>query len=104
MCGITRPDGYISLNNINDILGYELMPGTSTERAIRGIKYKQEKKEFVESGSRTVNPIYVSVGHKISLCSSVNIVKELILNGNTIPEPLRLADFYSKTFMRGSAS
>jgi len=39
--------------------------------------------------------IYVSVGHKISLKKSVSIVKELFVN-SWEPEPLRLADAYSK--------
>ena len=39
--------------------------------------------------------IYVSVGHKISLKKSVSIVKGL-LGKNWLPEPLRLADAYSK--------
>jgi len=39
--------------------------------------------------------IYVSVGHKVSLKKSVSIVKGL-LGKNWLPEPLRLADVYSK--------
>jgi deoxyribonuclease V len=39
--------------------------------------------------------IYVSVGHKISLKKSVKIIKELFCK-NRQPEPLRLADTYSK--------
>lgn len=39
--------------------------------------------------------IYVSVGHKISLKKSVSIIKGL-LGKNWLPEPLRLADVYSK--------
>jgi deoxyribonuclease V len=39
--------------------------------------------------------IYVSVGHKISLKKSVRIVKELF-GKSWQPEPLRLADAYSK--------
>jgi len=39
--------------------------------------------------------IYVSVGHKVSLKKSVNIVKELF-GKSWQPEPLRLADAYSK--------
>jgi len=50
-----------------------------------GYEIKQNKKK-----------IYVSVGHKINLNTSVKIVKELIVNGNWYPEPLRIADFNSK--------
>src|SRR3990170_2820668 len=42
-----------------------------------------------------VKKIYVSVGHKVSLKKSVSIVKGL-LGKNWLPEPLRLADVYSK--------
>ena len=38
-------------------------------------------------------PIYVSVGHKISLESAVQLVKEQ-LKGHKLPEPLRLAHSY----------
>lgn len=40
--------------------------------------------------------IYVSVGHKISLDSATKIVSELVKKGEWYPEPLRLADLYSK--------
>jgi deoxyribonuclease V len=39
--------------------------------------------------------IYVSIGHRVSLKKSVSIVKELF-GINWQPEPLRLADYYSK--------
>ena len=40
--------------------------------------------------------IYVSVGHKISLETSIDIVKKLTKKSEYIPEPLRIADIYSK--------
>ena len=40
--------------------------------------------------------IYVSVGHKISLETSIDIVKKLTKKSECIPEPLRIADIYSK--------
>ena len=40
--------------------------------------------------------IYVSVGHKISLETSVDIAKKLTKKSEFIPEPLRIADNYSK--------
>ena len=39
------------------------------------------------------NPIYVSPGHKVSLQTSVNIVKKLVKN-HKLPEPLRLAHLF----------
>lgn len=40
--------------------------------------------------------IYVSVGHKISLETSIDIVKKLTKKSEFIPEPLRIANIYSK--------
>ena len=40
--------------------------------------------------------IYVSVGHKLSLESSIRIVKQLVKSEEWIPEPLRIADLSSK--------
>jgi deoxyribonuclease V len=40
--------------------------------------------------------IYVSVGHKISLETSIDIVKKLTKKNEFMPEPLRIADIYSK--------
>lgn len=40
--------------------------------------------------------IFVSVGHKISLNSATKIVQKLIKENEWMPEPLRLADLYSK--------
>ena len=40
--------------------------------------------------------IYVSVGHKISLETSIDIVKKLTKKSEFIPEPLRIADIFSK--------
>ena len=42
--------------------------------------------------------IYVSVGHKISLETSIDIVKKLTKKSEFIPEPLRIADIYSKKY------
>jgi deoxyribonuclease V len=42
--------------------------------------------------------LYVSVGHKISLNSSVSFVNELIKEKGKFPEPLRTADLLSKKF------
>ena len=68
LCGKVRSDSKVEYKG--RVLGYEI---------------KQNKKK-----------IYVSVGHKMSLNSAVKIFKELIVNGNWYPEPLRIADFNSK--------
>jgi deoxyribonuclease V len=42
--------------------------------------------------------IYVSTGHRVSLPTSIQLVKSLTKLDNLIPEPLRIADIASKTF------
>ncbi|MEM2760134.1 MAG: endonuclease V [Nitrososphaerales archaeon] len=44
-------------------------------------------------------PVYVSVGYKISLRTTVKIVKEVSMY--RIPEPIRLADINSRRIVRG---
>jgi deoxyribonuclease V len=51
-----------------------------------GFKMVKEKKK----------PIFISVGHKINLINAIRIVKQLVKPKERIPEPLRLADIYSK--------
>jgi deoxyribonuclease V len=46
--------------------------------------------------SVTKKPIYISIGNRISLNESVDSVRKLTKEGFNIPEPLRLADLYSK--------
>lgn len=40
--------------------------------------------------------IYVSIGHKINLRTATTIVRQLIKENEWLPEPLRLADYYSR--------
>ncbi len=71
LCGSLQPDGFVKYNE--DILGYAI---------------KNE-----------VNPrkmIYVSIGHRISLPTAVQMVRSLTKTGELIPEPLRVADIISK--------
>lgn len=72
LCGSILEDNYIEYNKT--ILGYRIS--------------KNSKKE-----------IYVSVGHKISLETAIDIIKKLTKESEFIPEPLRIADINSK---RGS--
>ena len=41
-------------------------------------------------------PIYISVGNRISLSDSIQLVRKLTRESEMIPEPLRLADLHSK--------
>lgn len=65
----------------------------------------QPRDNFVELGGDILGAIiqnkpnkrvFVSVGNKISLKSATKIVQELVKKNEWMPEPLRLADLYSK--------
>ena len=55
---------------------------------------------YVEIGGEVlgcaVDGLYVSVGHRVSLETAVDIVRKFTTAGQRLPEPLRLADVYSK--------
>lgn len=46
--------------------------------------------------------IYVSVGHKISLTTAIQIIKKITKKEEWIPEPLRIADLNSKKMVKSS--
>lgn len=69
LCGSIIENNYVEYNQT--ILGYRIR--------------KNNKKN-----------IYVSVGHKISLETAIDIIKKLTKKSNFIPEPLRIADINSK--------
>jgi len=69
LCGSVNTDHFIDVDGV-----------------ISGFKMIKEKKK----------PIYISVGHKINLINAIRIVKQLVKPEERIPEPLRLADIYSK--------
>lgn len=71
LCGSILDNNYIEYNN--KILGYRIR--------------KNNKKD-----------IYVSVGHKISLETAVNIIINLTKKNEFIPEPLKIADSNSKKY------
>jgi deoxyribonuclease V len=70
LCGLVREDKFVEFGG--DILGYQI------------------------TNRRNKKHTYVSVGHRVSLGSAINIVKELTRTGQLIPEPLRIADINSK--------
>jgi deoxyribonuclease V len=72
LCGSFRKDHFIEYNG--SILGYV---------------YKKEGRK----------PIYISIGHKISLRKSIQIVQKLTKAGQRTPEPLRIADINSKNHL-----
>ena len=73
LCGSVQEDGFVKYNE--EILGYS-------------IKKDQCLKKI----------IYVSTGHKVSLITSIGLVRSLTKIGQWIPEPLRIADIRSKDY------
>jgi deoxyribonuclease V len=69
LCGSVREDHFIEYG-----------------RSVLGYRIKKEGKK----------PIYVSVGHKISLTKAIQIVQKITKEVERIPEPLRVADINSK--------
>lgn len=69
LCGIVKENNFIYING-----------------AVSGFKMVKEKKK----------PIYISVGHKISLIDAIRIVKQLVKPQERVPEPLRLAHINSR--------
>lgn len=67
LCGTVMGDDYVELGG--DVLGYRIAGRTDA---------------------------YVSVGHKVSLETAITIAKRLTKKGEWLPEPLRLADTYSR--------
>lgn len=51
------------------------------------------------TGNATNKPIYISVGHKVSLKTAARAVKTLCTF--RIPDPIRYADMHSRAFLRG---
>ena len=72
LCGRIQSDGFVKYNK--DVLGY-------------AIKREGNLKKM----------IYVSIGHRVSLFTSIQLVRSLIKIGELIPEPLRIADIESKS-------
>ncbi len=69
--------------------GGDNLPLVSNKKIV-GAAYK--------SNDETTNPIYVSIGHKISLETAFNIMKDICLY--RIPEPVRQADKLSREYIR----
>jgi deoxyribonuclease V len=67
LCGTVRDDDYVEL--AGQVLGYRIAGRTDA---------------------------YVSAGHRVSLETAITIAKGLTKKGEWLPEPLRLADTYSR--------
>ena len=71
LCGGVQSDNFVT--HKSEILGYAL-------------KFNENSKKVA----------YISVGHKISLLTSIELVKSITKINQYIPEPLRIADKLSK--------
>jgi deoxyribonuclease V len=71
LCGSVQSDGFVK--HKEDLLGYSIKREGNPKKSI-----------------------YVSIGHRISLLTSVRLVKSLTKIGELIPEPLRIAHIASK--------
>jgi deoxyribonuclease V len=75
LCGIVKENSFINING-----------------AVSGFKMVKERKK----------PIYISVGHKISLIDAIRTVKQLVKPEERVPEPLRLAHINSRALATSS--
>ena len=55
------------------------------------VGYAVQTKQYSEEASTTVNPLYVSPGHRVSTETAVDTVAEAC-DGYKLPEPVRRAD------------
>ena len=75
LCGTVGSDGFVRYDG--NILGFALRRGEHSRKAI-----------------------YVSIGHRVSLSTSIQLIRSLTRLDNLIPEPLRIADIASKNFYK----
>ena len=75
LCGIVEENNFINING-----------------AVSGFKMIKEKKK----------PIYISVGHKISLIDAIRVIKQLVKPEERVPEPLRRAHINSRALATSS--
>ncbi|KAL3940396.1 MAG: hypothetical protein SGBAC_005072 [Bacillariaceae sp.] len=82
------------------------LSGTDTRFPILGCAlaghggHYNSKKSQPSSRGGTVKPIFVSVGHRMSLTKAIQITASLCQH--RIPEPVRVADLYGRELMRSS--
>ncbi|TVP40004.1 endonuclease V [Candidatus Nitrosocosmicus arcticus] len=63
------------------------------------VKYNKEVLGYsIKRDEHLKKIIYVSTGHKVSLSTSIGVVRSITKIGEWIPEPLRIADIRSKDY------
>ena len=99
--GIAHPERCGSASHLGVVLDIptigvakSLLIGEVSDLRKGVIGYLKDKEELIGASivSRVGSkPVYVSIGHKVSLDSAIKIVGATTKEGNRIPEPLRLA-------------
>lgn len=96
-CGKTffRMDGLTS-KIVDETIAKSLLSrkGTQPTEPIVGNSGKTHGFALLNGGKNVANPIFISVGHRISLDSAVHIVKAC--SKHRVPEPIRVADLLSR--------
>ena len=119
--GILPPRGFGSASHIGLETGIPSIGVAKTLMCVDGLNEKQVKARFkrecpeagdhisligqsnkvygaaVKSSDNVTNPLYVSVGHNISLETAVSLVTQT--SKYRIPEPIRNSDIKSKLFL-----
>lgn len=96
-CGKTffRMDGLTS-KIIDETIAKDLQSrrGKQPTEPIVGKSGKTHGVALLNGGKNVANPIFISVGHRVSLESAVHIVKAC--SKHRVPEPIRMADLLSR--------
>ena len=90
-CGIATHMGVL-LNQPSFGVAKELLIGELKKGKV--LVEKETRAEEVITREKS-KPVYISAGHKVSLKTSVSIVKKLLVFPHKLPEPLHLAHKYA---------
>ena len=100
-CGIASHLGVV-LNKPSIGVAKKILCGTPQGSAVRKWRPVVDKGEIIGAEVYTVEgekPIYVSIGHRVSLPTAVKLVLEWV-RGHRLPEPTRLAHHYSRVAVK----
>ena len=89
LCG--TPDS--SLDDLPEGARVAISADDRVETTDELIGYALQTRQY-DSGSRTINPVYVSPGHRVGCATAADLVEQLCA-GYKLPEPTRLADAYA---------
>ena len=89
LCG--TPDS--SLDDLSEGARVAIEADDRVETTDELIGYALQTRQY-DSGNRTINPVYVSPGHRVGCATAADLVEQLCA-GYKLPEPTRLADAYA---------